>query len=54
MTSHHPEAIRAFSPENTFVLTRRSHLEPTSLQRLEAVPRRPGDLINALILGELE
>ncbi len=28
-TSHNPEAIRRFSVENTFLLTRRSHFEPT-------------------------
>lgn len=53
MTSHSAEAIRAFSPENSFVLTRRSHLEPTQIQRLETIQRGPGDLINALILGEI-
>lgn len=51
-TSHHPETIRKFSDETTFVLTRKSHLEPT-------VPRPltdftfTGDLINALIRDEI-
>src|SRR5436305_1612388 len=29
VTTHHPETIRKFSDENTFVLTRKSHLDPT-------------------------
>ncbi len=54
MTSHHPEAIRAFSPENTFLLSRRTHLEPTQIRRVEDIPRDSDDLIDALLLGELE
>jgi predicted ATPase len=53
VTSHSAEAIRAFSAENSFVLSRRSHLEPTQIQRLDTIQRGPGDLINALILGEI-
>lgn len=53
MTSHNPEAIRSFSAENTFVLTRRSHLEPAQIRSLETIQREPGDLINALLLGEI-
>lgn len=53
VTSHNPEAIRKFSDENTFVLDRKSHLEPTLVRLLNDIPI-PGDLINALILGDIE
>jgi hypothetical protein len=33
-TSHNPEAIRRFSDENTFVLHRKSHMEPTIVRPL--------------------
>lgn len=53
MTSHNPEAIRRFSDENTLLLYRRSHLEPTLVRRLSEV-RISGDTISALIRGDLE
>ncbi|MBE9161536.1 MULTISPECIES: AAA family ATPase [Microcoleaceae] len=53
VTSHNPEAIRKFSNENTFVLDRKSHLEPTLVRLLSDIPVR-GDLINALIGGDIE
>ena len=53
LTSHHPEAIRKFSDENTFVLDRKSHLEPTLIRLLNEIPRT-GDLINALIRGDVD
>ena len=34
-TSHNPEAIRRFSDENTLVLYRKSHLEPTIVRPLK-------------------
>ena len=55
--SHNPEAIRHFSDENTFVLSRRSHLEPTIVRPLNEVRAGgefSGDLIEALIRGDLE
>jgi len=52
-TSHNEEAIRKFSNENTLVLHRKSHLEPT-LVRLLSELTIEGDLINALILGDIE
>ena len=52
VTSHNPEAIRQFSRENTLVLHRHSHLEPTLVRRLDDIPVR-GDLIDALILDEV-
>ncbi len=54
-TSHNPEAIRAFSDENTLHLTRRSHLEPTVLRSVESLrPDFTGDLVGALIREDLE
>lgn len=52
-TSHNPEAIRQFSDENTLVLYRKNHLEPTQmrpLSELEVV----GDKVRALIRGDVE
>lgn len=53
VTSHNEEAIRKFSNENTFILDRKSHLEPTLVRLLSDIPVR-GDLINALISGDRE
>jgi predicted ATPase len=52
-TSHNPEAIRSFSDENTVLLHRRNHLEPTQTRWLEEL-NISGDLISALIRGDLE
>lgn len=52
VTSHNPEAIRRFSNENTFLLDRKSHLEPTVVRLLSDIPI-PGDLIDALIRGDI-
>jgi len=52
-TSHNPEAIRRFSDENTFVLLRRNHLEPTIIRPLNEL-QVDGDLVDALITGDLE
>ncbi len=53
MTSHNAEAIRRFSGENTLVLNRKSHLEPTIVRPLNEVPVN-GDLVGALIRGDVE
>lgn len=53
VTSHNPEVIRKFSHENTFVLDRKSHLEPTLIRLLSDISVT-GDLINALICGDIE
>jgi predicted ATPase len=53
VTSHNPEAIRKFSNENTFVLYRNSHLEPTLVRPLSEISVK-GDLINALIGDDIE
>lgn len=52
VTSHNEEAIRKFSHENTWVLDRKNHLEPTLIKLLEDLPPT-GDLINALICGDI-
>lgn len=51
-TSHNLEAIRRFSDENTFLLDRKSHLEPTVIRILSDISVT-GDLAKALILGDL-
>jgi energy-coupling factor transporter ATP-binding protein EcfA2 len=53
MTSHNSEAIRRFSEENTLVLYRRSHLEPTIVRPLSEIHVN-GDLVGALIRGDVE
>jgi len=51
-TSHHPEAIRRFSEENTLFLQRRSHLEPTIVRRLNEAQVN-GDLVGALLRDDV-
>jgi predicted ATPase len=52
-TSHNPEAISRFSEENTLVLHRKSHLEPTIVRPLNEL-QVSGDLIDALVRGDVE
>jgi predicted ATPase len=52
-TSHNAEAIRQFSDDNTFVLFRRNHLEPSQIRSLASIGYK-GDLIGALTRGEIE
>jgi predicted ATPase len=52
-TSHNEEAIRRFSSENTLVLHRNSHLEPTVVRPLKDF-KLNGDVIGALVRGELD
>lgn len=52
VTSHNEEAIRKFAEENSWVLDRKSHLEPTLIKLLEDI-QVSGDLINALICGDI-
>ncbi len=51
-TSHNPEAIRRFSDENTFLLSRRSHLEPTTVRPLSEL-HVDGDLVDALTRDDM-
>ena len=56
VTSHNPQAIERFADNNTFVLYRNGHLEPTRLRSLESI-RTSGDLkgglIDALVRGDV-
>jgi ABC-type Mn2+/Zn2+ transport system ATPase subunit len=52
-TSHNAETIRRFSDENTLVLYRKSHLEPTIVRFLGDL-QVSGDLVNALIRDDVE
>ncbi|HZF41292.1 MAG TPA: AAA family ATPase [Blastocatellia bacterium] len=51
-TSHNPEAISRFSDENTLVLSRKNHLEPTTVRPLSQI-QITGDLTSALIRGDV-
>jgi predicted ATPase len=52
-TSHNAETIRRFSDENTLVLSRKSHVEPTIVRPLDQVHVN-GDLVAALTRGDVE
>jgi AAA domain, putative AbiEii toxin, Type IV TA system len=52
-TSHNMETIRRFSDENTLVLYRNSHLEPTLVRLLEET-HHSGDLVSTLVRGDLD
>jgi energy-coupling factor transporter ATP-binding protein EcfA2 len=51
-TSHNPEAIRQFSNENTFLVQRNSHVEPTILRPLSELSIKD-DLIETILRGGL-
>jgi predicted ATPase len=52
-TSHNPEAIRRFSEENTLILYRKNHLEPTQIRPLSEV-KVSGELVSALIRDDVQ
>lgn len=52
ITSHNQEAVRQFSDDNTLLLSRRSHLEPTVVRPLNEV-QISGDLSDALVRGDV-
>jgi predicted ATPase len=52
-TSHSTEAIQRFSDENTLVLFRKNHMEPTLVRSLEAIPHS-GDVVSSIVRGDLE
>lgn len=52
-TSHDTEAIRRFSDENTFLLWRKNHFEPTQVRALIDISHS-GDTVGALVRGDLE
>lgn len=51
-TSHNEETIRKFSDENTLILNRKSHLEPTLIRRL-CETKLFGDKVNSQKRGSL-
>lgn len=51
-TSHNSEAIGGFSKENTLVLYRNSHLEPTIIRPLSEIQVN-GDVVSALVRGDV-
>ena len=53
MTSHNSEAIQSFSDENTLLLHRKSHLDPTTVRPLSEI-QVSGDLVSALTRGDVE
>ena len=46
-------AFRKFSNENTIVLDRKNHLEPTLVRLLSDISLK-GDVIDTLICGDIE
>jgi predicted ATPase len=52
-TSHNAEGIRCFSNENTFLLYRKNHVEPTRVRLIEEI-KVNGDLVGAMTRGALE
>lgn len=52
ITSHNAETIRSFSDDNTWVLDRLNHMEPTVLRPLAELKVK-GDLVQALLTGDL-
>jgi predicted ATPase len=52
-TSHNSEVIRRFSDENTLLLSRKNHLEPTIVRVLNKL-QVSGDLVGALVRDDVE
>lgn len=52
-TSHNEEAVRKFSSDNTIYLSRRSHLEPTTVRIVSTLDIK-GDLVESLVRGDLQ
>jgi predicted ATPase len=52
-TTHNAEAIRRFSEENTLLLHRRNHLEPTIVRPIEQL-QISGDFVSAFARGDVE
>lgn len=51
-TSHNAETIRRFADDNTFLLSRRTHQEPTQIRSLASI-ERSGDVIRWLKEGDI-
>ena len=57
VTSHNPEAVRRFSDENTLIVSRASHLEPTNARWLDDVRAAKGfqgNIVDALARGDID
>lgn len=55
MTSHHESAIRSFSDESTFLMDRKSHLEPTQVRRrADMAPVAGENLVEMMRLGAID
>jgi hypothetical protein len=57
VTSHNPEAIRRFSDENTLVLYRHNHLEPTIREFVSTMrdsKKFEGGFVDAVLRGDIE
>jgi ABC-type multidrug transport system ATPase subunit len=52
-SSHNSEAIDRFSKENTLILHRKNHLEPTRVSQVVDLSIN-GDLVDSLIRGDVE
>lgn len=52
-TSHHPETIRAFSSENTLLVYRRSHSDPSRVRSVSELIGPERDLAEALERGDI-
>jgi ABC-type multidrug transport system ATPase subunit len=56
VTSHNPEAIRRFSDENTLVLYRHGHLEPSRIKSVEELRKNgdfDGNFVDAVLRGDI-
>jgi ABC-type cobalamin/Fe3+-siderophores transport system ATPase subunit len=57
VTSHNPEAIRCFSDENTWVMSKKNRMEPTTIQLAETLRIQGcfhGSLVDALIRNDIK
>ncbi len=56
VTSHNPEAIRRFSDDNTLVLYRKNHLEPTVKVSVAEIRNKnfKGDFVDAFLRGDVD
>lgn len=53
-SSHNPQAVLNFSVDSTWVLARKSHLEPTQIRCVDELDLGATDLVQALMDGEID
>lgn len=53
-SSHNAQAVVNFSVDSTWVLARRSHLEPTLIRCVDEINLRDSDVVQALMDGEID